>query len=481
MPRVEIPFAGSSKPHRSSFIADQICRNWYTEIVRDDGGKEAFRVLIGTPGKILLANVSGSPTRALHMSSSLFPKYWAVFGNKFYEFNNANAPTLIGTLKTQEGPVYIADNGTHLLMVDGSNTGYVYDIRAGVWTDDLASVAPNFIGGDHIIFISGYFFVIQPGTNILQSCTAPYGTSPVTWNAADAYSTALTDAGPVIALGSTSGLLFAIGDYSTNIFQNTGNPTGFPFTQLTGNDISIGISSRASLKELNGSLIWPAKTKKGEKFIVRTEGLYPKRISTHEIESAIGKYSSVADSHADAYMEEGHSFYMLTYPTGNQTWVWDEATREWHERASYGVGRDRAYGHIYFLGKHIVGDSTTGNIYQSSLDVFVENNQPLVSTRRCQHLKQARNPLEIPALIIDAEVGVGLAGDVQGSDPQMSLKYSRDSGKTWSNELTSSMGKIGDYRALIRYPRLGTAEDWVFEIQVSDPVRRNIMAAYVET
>jgi hypothetical protein len=42
------------------------------------------------------------------------------------------------------------------------------------------------------------------------------------------------------------------------------------------------------------------------------------------------------------------------------------------------------------------------------------------------------------------------------------------------------MGKKGDYKARVRFPRLGTGEDWVFEITISDPVKRTLTAAYVE-
>lgn len=480
MPRVEIPFVGSTRPHRSPVAANQICRNWFPEIIRDDQGKQASRILVGAPGKTLLVDLSNRPIRALHMSSTKYEKYWAVLGDTLYEFLNNNQYTPKGKLRTNNGFCRIVDNGTHLLIVDGTGTGYVLDIATGVFTDDLNAVDSDFVGGDDVIYLGGYFIVIQPRTNVLQSCTSPYGTAPTTWDPLDVYSTALADAGPLIGLGAVSGLLFAFGDFYTQPFQNSGNPTGFPFSPISGAPIEFGTSSKLSIKELDGSLLWAAKTKKGDRIIVKTSGLSPQRISTHEIEYSIGRYTNINDCFADSYIDEGHSFYQLTFPTGNQTFVWDAATGEWHERASYGVGRDRAKGHIFFNGKHIVGDSTTGKLYTLSLDAFTEAGSPLVALRRCQHIKQAKNPLEIPGIIIDAETGVGLSGDVQGLDPQMGLRYSIDGGLTWSEWMHASMGKIGDYLATIRYPRLGTGEDWVFEIMVSDPVRRNILGAYVD-
>ena len=484
MPRIEIPLAGSSKQHRSSIVAAQVSKNWFVEIVRDDQGKEVFRVLIGAPGKTLLSTVSAQPLRALHMSSTKYAKYWGVFGNKLFEFLNNNNAVFIGTLRTSNGKCKIADNGTHLLIVDGSTTGYVYEIASGGpagFTEDLALANANFVGGDDVTFTGGWFFVIQPGSNIIQACAAPYGTAPIApWDATSLHSTALTEAGPLLALGVANTLLWAIGDYSSAVFQNTANPVGFPYSRITGTSIDIGIEAAQSLKELNGTLLWLGKTKKGGGFIVQTSGLTPTRVSDHDLENTIGAFTTRADAYADVYIDEGHSFYQLTFPTGNQTRVYDQATKEWHERSSSGLGRDRAKGHIFFLNRHIVGDSTTGKLYTLSLDVYDEAGQPLIAIRRSQHLKSRRDPIEIPQLLIETDVGVGLSGDAQGSNPVMALRYSIDSGKTWSEEMYSELGKIGEYSAIARFPRLGTAEDWIFEISISDPVSRNILSAYIE-
>ena len=104
----------------------------------------------------------------------------------------------------------------------------------------------------------------------------------------------------------------------------------------------------------------------------------------------------------------------------------------------------------------------------------------MVRLRRCQHIKKGLNPIEIAALYVDVEVGVGLQGDVQGQDPQISLRYSRDGGRTWSEELTASLGKIGEYATQVRFPRLGSGEDWVFELMTSDPVPITILGGYIE-
>jgi hypothetical protein len=58
------------------------------------------------------------------------------------------------------------------------------------------------------------------------------------------------------------------------------------------------------------------------------------------------------------------------------------------------------------------------------------------------------------------------------------LRWSKDGGKTWSSQQPPrSMGRQGAYVTRVRWRDLGEAEQWNFEISISDPVRRTIIAA----
>jgi hypothetical protein len=84
-------------------------------------------------------------------------------------------------------------------------------------------------------------------------------------------------------------------------------------------------------------------------------------------------------------------------------------------------------------------------------------------------------------LIMQAGVGLsGTAATVQGYDPQVMFRLSRDGGQTWDTELTMSMGKLGeyDYRAFLN--RLGRARNPVVELTGSDPVFVTLLDAVVD-
>ena len=77
----------------------------------------------------------------------------------------------------------------------------------------------------------------------------------------------------------------------------------------------------------------------------------------------------------------------------------------------------------------------------------------------------------------DMEVGTAQEGD----DPQISLSWSDDKGRSYSNPVMQTMGKIGDYKAVPSWNRLGMARDRVFKLSWSTNVVTALNGAFVDT
>ena len=67
-----------------------------------------------------------------------------------------------------------------------------------------------------------------------------------------------------------------------------------------------------------------------------------------------------------------------------------------------------------------------------------------------------------------------------GSDPQIILQISDDGGFTWSNERSASLGKLGAYRTMVRWRRLGRSQNRTFRVICSEPVFVALVAADLE-
>lgn len=284
--------------------------------------------------------------------------------------------------------------------------------------------------------------------------------------------------------------LWFIKQFATEVWYDSGTATseGSPFSRVSGAIIDYGTPAPWSVTRGSNSIFFLAsqRTESGGAFIgaVELSGYSPAVISPPAITYQMSLWRDMANAFAFSYSEGGHTFIVFTSPGDNQTLVYDTTTQSWHEWSSYTAqpyvtGRHLANCYAYFNGKHLVGDYQTGNIYELSSSFYTENGNPIVSFQTTPILsdKNDRNNIFISRLTIDAEIGIG---SESGSDPQASLSWSNDSGHTWSNDYPASMGKIGEYRKRLVWRRLGYARDRVFRVAIDAPVKKVLIAAYVE-
>lgn len=456
-------FIGGAYHLSSKNVDCQRCINLYPE-VNELGKGKALEVLSlrGTPGLSLLATVGTGVGRGNYRSSD--GKLFKVTGNKLYRVSNVWVATEIGTLTTSEGQVSFADNGTHLVVVDGIN-GYTHEL-AGASLVQISD--PDFPGASHVGYIDGYFIFTEPdsGRFFISDLNA------ITIPGDIATSEGLPD--NVISMLCGHRELWLFNEVSTEVFYNSGN-ADFPFERINGAFIEYGIAAEFSAAKLGDTTFWLGRNEDGSGVVLQAQGYQPKRISTHAIEVAIQGYAEISDAIAMTYESEGHFFYQLSFPTGNATWVFDMSTNLWHERAYSNEGileRHRSYSHAFVFGKHIVDDWENGKLYEMTKSAKSDNLNPLRRIRVSPHFSEGGKRLFYSEFELDIEMGVGLDGGatVQGHDPQAMLKFSNDGGHTWSNELWRSFGKIGQKKRRAKWNRLGQARDRVFWLEVADPV-----------
>jgi hypothetical protein len=288
----------------------------------------------------------------------------------------------------------------------------------------------------------------------------------------------------VVAVNSIHRELWVFGTDTTEVWYDSG-ATDFPLIPIQGAFNETGCIAPYSVAKLDNSLFWLGNDPRGFGVIYRSNGYAAQRVSTHAIEYAIQGYTDISDAVAYTYQQEGHAFYVISFPTGNATWVYDVATGAWHERAYLTNGeftRHRSNCQCNFQSTTLVGDYQNGNIYKFDLDVYADNGATQKWLRSWRALPSGQNNLKRTAqhsLQLESESGVGLVVG-QGNDPQAMLRWSDDGGHTWSNEHWKSMGAIGQYGYRTIWRRLGMTQklrDRVYEVSGTDPVKIAIMGA----
>lgn len=462
---IRVPFLGGSGTQRSVTVNAERTVNLYPALTPD--GKSPM-ALYGTPGLTRFATMTAGAGRGLHVAAG---RLFAAVGQVLYEINGGGVATSRGTLRTVAGPVSMADNGQHLVMVDGA-----YGYRLTLADNTFATLtAAEWSQATHVAFHDGYFVINQAATGQFV-ITELYGT---TIDPLD-FATAEGSPDDTVSLLVDHRELWLFGEETTEVWYNSG-AADFPFARLDGAFIEQGCAAAFSPAKMDNAVYWLSRDRNGHGHVMRAQGYQPQIVSTRSVEHAIQGYSTIADARGYTYQQDGHSFYVLTFPAADATWVYDASTQLWHERAYWDGVEHRHRGECYAFafGKNLVLDHSNGRIYELDLDAYTDDGTTIRALRRTQHQHAQGARLFWSLLQVDAETGVGLVSG-QGSDPQIMLRWSDDGGRTWSSEHWRSLGKIGEYRTRAIWRRLGQSRDRVYELVITDPVKRVLVDAWAD-
>lgn len=468
MPRKSIPFIGPAYRARSLNASAQRAVNCFLE----SGADTAENALYGTPGTVLRASIGNGPIRGGIAANGYA---WFVSGNSVYRMSPDNISALCGTISSLSGPVSMSANDTQILIVDGI-AGHLLDMAAATVSAITDEDFPN--GVTQSTYQDGFFIVAGDGSGKFYINETP--NNGAMWNGLD-FASAEGSPDNTIAVISSHRELWLLGSDSAEIWINTGN-ADFPFERSGNAFIEHGCAAPFTLEKIDNTVFWLGSDSRGAGVVWRANGYTPQRISTHAIEYAISRYARIDDAFAFTYQQEGHLFYCLTFPSGNQTWVYDAATNEWHERAWFDteVGeltRWRPSCHVFLNGVHLVGDFETGDVCSLEMDAHTDNGTPIKRVRTSQTVSSQQLKQFFSMLQVQMETGVG---DETTPNPQLVLRFSNDGGHSWSDERPVTMGKVGEYGMRAIFRRLGCGRNRVWEISTTDPVKFAVIGAFIE-
>ena len=468
---MKTPILGSAYVARSVNAADNRMINLFPELIPEGGKDPAF--LQRAPGLRSLVALGVGPVRGLWT----FGNYgYAVSGNTLYKINDQWVATAKGTV-AGTGPVSMVDNGTQLFIAAGA-TGYIYNAN----TDVFAQITdPDFPGATTVGFLDGYFVFNEPNSQKFWVTALLDGTS------VDPLDFASAEGSPddLVSLIVDHREVWLFGQTSVEVWYNAGLPD-FPLARIQGAFNEIGCAAPFSVAKLDNGVFWLGADARGKGIVYRSNGYNGTRISTHSVEWQIQQYSDISDATAYTYQQDGHSFYVLNFPSADITWVYDVATQAWHQRAGWlnnAFTRHRGNNQMAFNGEIVIGDYLTGGLYAYDSTVYSEAGSVQKWLRSWRALPTGTNNLKRTtqhSLQLDCETGVGLDGVGQGVDPQVMLRWSDDGGHTWSSEHWKSMGRIGRTGTRVFWRRLGMTlklRDRVYEVSGTDPVSITITGA----
>ena len=316
-PVIEIPFLGGAYEGRSKSLNAQQSVNLFP--VSDQQEAKTTLAMYGTPGTVEFTDTgTGAIVRGMHIMGDFL---YAVVGADVYEITTAGVATKLGAITTSTGHVGMANNGTQLLIVDGTAYGHI--VTTGALADITDADYPVATG---CVFFDGYFIVSVKDTGRIQICKLYDGT---TWDALD-FATAEASPDALVGIGTTRQNIWLFGEYSIEVYYNAGDPD-FPFQRVPGSILVIGCESATSVTEIEGVIYWLSN----KKTVVRGEGYGFQTVSPPGIDYQLSTYSTTDDAVGYTYALEGRTFYVLNFVTEDKTWVLDIKSGQWHEWQSY--------------------------------------------------------------------------------------------------------------------------------------------------
>lgn len=257
-------------------------------------------------------------------------------------------------------------------------------------------------------------------------------------------------------------------------YQNVGG-AGFPFVYIQGSVQGKGLSSIYGIVEENDRVAYLGGGENESPSIWITDGSRSEKLSTIAIEQEISTYSleTIQTCFTWQYSKAGAEFIAFTFP-GEKCFVFDFRSGEWHTRESVNSmgeqGPCRISGVADCYGVLLVGDTATNKIGVLDRSTFTEYGEQIQRRFVTPHIDNEGMPFFIDSLEVVSKTGAGLTSG-QGSNPTISLSISYDGGRTFSNRLERTIGRIGEYNIRTIWNQLGrVAREVCFKFEMSDPI-----------
>ena len=451
--------------------------NWYCETIEDPAGKSPI-AMYPSPGLATTSAVGlNGPPRGLFLFNG---RAFAVAGSHFYELFATAAPIDRGLVSRDARPVYMV-GGPNQILISSAGVLSVFDLTANTLTAVNASQLAGSVAG-RIGYLDGFFVVLFKDSGKFQYSSPDDAT---TWDPLNAAVVSVFPDNVQSFVVNYRELIF-IGLKQSQAYYDSGNL--FTFDVDPSGFIEQGTCAPDSVQKLDNSVFFISGSDMGQGIVYRLNGFSPVRISNHAVEFALSTYPKISDAIAYTYVDQGHSFYHLYFPTANKSWRYDIATGFWHEvgfwnGSSFDAHRSQC--HVFAFGQHLVGDWRTGSIYSMSINNVQDFGNIIRRVRKAPHVSSENEWIFHYSLQVDLEVGLGpmpplLDGQGKPRDPQAMLRWSDDGGKTWSNTYALGVGQAGQYKKRVIWRRLGRSRDRVYELSVTDPIAWRVIDAYLK-
>ena len=394
--------------------------------------------------------------------------------------NSTSTPlvaTLVGSLYTESGDVYIAENNNAEICITDGLYVYVYNWSTGVFVSSNPSTTDCFPFGDptapftnpgYISFQNGYLIIAcSSSTNWVLSGINNATTWGYTSQTVGAIQTKPDFCQAVVPVpgGGNNALVF--GRNVTELWQFTAAAL-FPYQRQSTSNIDYGCLNPATIAHLTDYVVWLAVNEQsGPVIMVAHSGAQIEQISTDGIDYQLGNLTDPTNCTGFLFQQDGHIIYQFTFPTDNISYAYDFNTKMFFNVSDENLDYHPAREVVYFNNTYYFVALSLGNVYQFDTIITTANYSLADSStvyiiprqRVCPSLRLPDQRYYIAnSLGFTIEQGQADSGNV-------SLSISRNGGESYGSSYTLQMNNTGYFLNRFIFQRLGIANDATFLIR----------------
>jgi|HubBroStandDraft_5_1064220.scaffolds.fasta_scaffold42741_2 hypothetical protein len=275
---------------------------------------------------------------------------YAVQNNTLFAMSETlpSSPNNLGTIPIIDAPPYYFTEGPqsatarYLIVTDsaipqglaGTFVVYVNNVATALTGTPPTQVGPGSVELDGTVYVMDTFGAIW-GSDI---------DNPLNWNALNVIQ-ADSEADSGMFLAKQLSYVIAFKQWSTQVFQDVGNPTGSPLAPVPESQIPLGMLDNSGFQSIDDTLFWITSNHDNSPQIARLDNLTPKIVSTPAVEKILANYYTLVNLIAQPpigvvahpvgliswkFKWGGHRFYGLTIQQLNVTLVYDIDQDLWY-------------------------------------------------------------------------------------------------------------------------------------------------------
>lgn len=421
----------------------------YNMIISDD-------CLVPFSGYNSVANiVTGGQARELY-SSYVYNHLIAIIDSGVYTIDQANVVTLVGTLNTSAGDVFIAENNaSQIAIADGQNI-YIFNYNLGTFTIPSIDFLPGYI-----CFHETFFIATDSQRNQWRLSNSNDGNVwPADAQHVGQIQTKPTKAIAVVPLENTTQII-VMGQTLAESWYNTGAQL-FPYSRNNYFAIDYGCISPETIAFGFGYIVWLGSNEKSGVSIMYSKGGDPVRISTDGIDYLFSNLTNPNDAFGFLVRLDGHIYYQLTFVTDNLTLLYDFNTNKFFTLTDENMNHHIAKRVAFFNNQYYFVSFIDGNLYVMNSSVYTYNGKEIPRYRTLSNINFPTSDLFIVQNItLTVESGIDVSSNTYtGNPPNLSpsridISRSDDAGSSFNTIDSIDMPLVGQRKNQVSFWNLG--------------------------